>query len=166
MNKEKNKDNWEYDRERIGVVALIILIIVGVSALVVMNMPESRSRNVSYTITTTEDTDRIDLVYRTFFGHAIYMENISLVTVKLRIADVPDVTQLSISVYTILPTHLEAIVVSNFPDENNVLHGQNQISAEQTDYAVTLGIGQRNLILYLFFEESYYGSWELIVNLF
>jgi hypothetical protein len=157
-------NDWEWDRERIGVIALIIIIVVGLSALVVMSMPESGDRNVSYTITTSEDTDRIDLVYRTFFGHSLYMENITLVTVKLQIADVPDVSQVVISVHTILPTHLEAIVVSNFPDESSVLHGQNQILAEQANYVVTLNAGQRNLIVYMLFENA--GSFEFKVNLF
>lgn len=161
-----SEDNdWEWDRERIGVIALIIMIIIGVSVFVVMNMPESRDRDVSYIITTSEDTDRIDLVYRTFFGHSLYMENISLIRVILQIADVPDVSSVVISVNTILPTHLEAIVISNFPDEINVLHGQNQILAEQTTYAATLNVGQRNLIVYLFLENTHRGSWEFIVNL-
>lgn len=161
-----SKENeWEWDRERIGVIALIIMIVIGVSALVVMSMPESRPRNVVYTMTESRDTDRIDLVYKTFFGHSLYMENISLIKVVLRIADVPDVSNVLISIYTISPAHLEAIVVADYPTESSVLHGQNQIPDEQVNYAVTLGVGQRNLVLYLFFEESYYGSWELAVNL-
>lgn len=164
MSKEENKDVWEYDRERIIGAILIVIIIIGASALVVMSMPKSEPRNVAYTITESRDTDRIDLVYRTFFGDVKYIENASLFTVKLQVADIPDVMQAVISVYTILPMQLMALVVSEYPAEGNVLHGQNQIPTGQTNYAVTLNVGQRNLVVYMFFENT--GSFEFVVNLF
>ena len=91
------------------------------------------------------------------------MENASLIKIILQIADVPDVSQIRFSVNTILPMHLSAIVVSEYPTETNVLHGQNQISADQTNYVVTLDVGQQNLVIYLFFERG--GSFAFSVNL-
>ena len=161
-----NKDEWEWDRERIIYVALIIIIIVGIGYIAVANMPVSRARNVIYTLTVDRDTDRIDTVYRTYWGHSVYMENASLVTAKLQIADVPDVSQIVISVYTILPTRLIAIVVAEYPAESSVLHGQDQVPIEYINYVVTLGVGQRNLIVYMFFENVHSGSFEFAVNSF
>lgn len=165
MSKEKDENEWVYDRERIAVAILVMIIIIGAAWLVVDSLESKESRNVSYTLTEDRDTDQIDLVYKTFFGHSRYMENASLIKIILRVADVPDVSSVSISVNTILPMHLSAIVISEYPAESNVLHGQNQIPAEQTSYAVTLNLGQQNLIVYLFFENAE-GSFAFSINLF
>lgn len=163
-NKENDEDNWEYDRERIIGAILIAIIIIGAAYLVVDMYTPTGSRNVSYSLNESKDTDRINLVFRTFFGTNINVENASLVTVVLRIADIPDVSQVRILINTEMPTHLAAIVVAGYSDETNVLHGQNQVPDEQTSYLVTLNIGQYDLIVYLFLEATQRGSWELIVN--
>lgn len=153
-NKEKDKEEWVWDRERVMGAVLIAIIIIGAAWLVVDTYMPKEPRNVSYSLIENKDTDQIDLVFRTFFGTSIDIENASLVTATLRIADIPDVSQISILVNTELPTHLAAIVVSTYPDEINVLHGQNRVPNEQTSYLVTLNVGQHDLIIYLFLEKT------------
>ena len=157
---------WEWDRERVAIVALMLVIILGVGYIAVANMPGNVDRNVTYTLNATTDIGRINTVYSAFFGNVRDINNASLVTARLQIADVPDVTRVIISMQTILPMRLIAIVVSDYPAETNVLHGQSEIPIDQTSYVLTLDVGQRNLIAYMFFENSNSGNFEFAVSSF
>lgn len=157
---------WEWDKERVAVVALMVVIIIGVGYIAVASVPGNVDRNVTYTLNVTTNMDRIDTVYRTFFGNTRDINNASLLTARIQIADIPDVTRVIISIQTVLPMRMIAIVVSDYPAETNVLHGQSEIPIEQISYVLTLDIGQRNLIAYMFFENSNSGNFEFAVSSF
>lgn len=161
----KEDDDFEWDRGRCAIV-LIAIVIIASFAWTAINMyqPSVTVQNVTYSMEVDNDVERFNTLHRTFFGGNPGFENVTLVVVNILVADIPDVNRMSISISSTLPTHLTAIILAEFQNENNILHGTSNIDPGQVNYAVTVSGGRMNLILYLFLENVSAGGYELIVR--
>jgi len=159
------EDDFEWDRTRLMAVLVILLIIVGVGWTAMrFYTPETIVQNVQYSTETDQGSERFNTLYGTFFGGSPEFENITLVILTLLISEIPDVTRLTISISSQLPTHLDAIILAEWQNEVNILHGVSAINDEQTSYALTINGGGMDLVLYLFFEGTTSGSYDLNIR--
>lgn len=158
-------DDFEWDKKRC-VATLVIMVIVASVVWTAVNMyqPGVTVQNVSYTMDVSSDAERFNTLHGTFFGGSSTFENVTIVTVSIIVAQIPSVDRLAIIISTVLPTHLMAVILAEFQNENNVLHGTSSIDAGQVNYAITVDGGGMDLVLYLFLENVEAGSFRLVVR--